>query len=813
MSEILSGLSVVELGAGSMPASIVGMLCADNGARVVKVEPPAGDRLRTQLPSGFLVWNRGKESLVADLRTARGVDEAQRWIDSADIVVDGFAPGRLSTWSLSLDALRSANPSLITCSISGFGATSAYSRIKAYDGVIAAKSGFYNRGDFGFRSGPIFSGAPLSSYGAAQMAFSGVLAALIERETSGAGQHVDATMFQGLTPTDYFLTTHFQMAMRSSGSKSAAEAAASPGGQFAASRYSMYALTKDNRWLTIALQQPQNARALISAIGLDHTYADPRFANAPVFATAEDAQSWETLLWDAAREKTWAELEATLFESIDIPFEEAVPSERALEHRQMIHNGHVVTVDDPVHGPVRQVGPIACFEKTPSRIETSAPALNAHAEPIAARAAVGGSRRPPSGGAPLAGVTIVEFGFFYAMPFGVSLAASLGARVIKLEDVNGDPIRFAFGGLPGCAKVMEGKESFAVDLKSDEGRAIVEQIIREADMFVLGFRSGVAERVGLDDASLRAINPRLVYVHSSGYGPAGPYAKRPMYAFTASATAGAFQRNAAYWMDPDLIGEFSVPELEAVVAPRVRAPADGDSNGSLAVCTSILLGLVHQKRAGEGQHLWTTMILGNAYAYSDDFNAYEGKVAGPRSDPEQFGLGALYRLYPVRDRWIFLAAPCESEWQALVLELGLSSLADDPRFADADARRQHGDALSALVGDALQHRSADEWEVALTKVGVGCAAVPEESFAAFCAGDDDLRATGLVAEVEHPVLGTIVRHGAPVRFSDAPARIASSCLYGDATAAILSELGYDGEAIEDLLDRSVVFGPDPDHKR
>ena len=171
------------------------------------------------------------------------------------------------------------------------------------------------------------------------------------------------------------------------------------------------------------------------------------------------------------------------------------------------------------------------------------------------------------------------------MPFGVSLASSLGARVIKLEDANGDPIRRAFGGYAGCAKVMEGKESLSIDLKSPEGRAIVHRIIESADVFVLGFRSGVAERVGLDYETLRTINPRLVYVHSSGYGPDGPYANRPMYAQTASATVGAFQRNSPYWMDPEVIGDFGVPELEAIVAPRVRGPADGDGNAALAVCS------------------------------------------------------------------------------------------------------------------------------------------------------------------------------------------------------------------------------------
>ena len=534
------------------------------------------------------------------------------------------------------------------------------------------------------------------------------------------------------------------------------------------------------------------------------------FAHAPIFASAEDAQTWETMVWEAFRERTWAELEPVLFADPDLPFERAVPSEVGLDHPQIIYNGHVVTVDDPALGPVRQVGPVTVMERSPSRIERSAPALGAHDAPRPERWSQ--AQGTSSKDAPLSGVTIVEFGFFFAMPFGVSLAGSLGARIIKVEGPNGDPIRQAFGGFAGCAKVMEGKESLAVDLKSPEGRAIVEQVIKDADVFVCGFRSGVAGRVGLDYETLKKINPRLVYVHSSGYGPSGPYANRPMYAQTASAAVGGFQRNSAYWMDPETVADFSVPELEAVVSPRVRAPADGDGNAALAVCSSILLGLMHQKRSNEGQLAWTTMILGNAYAYSDDFNHYEGKPPLARSDPEQFGLGALYRLYPTQEGWVFLAAPLQSEWVALARALGLAHLLDDPRFADRDARRANDAALAEYIESALKDRPASEWEQMLTTASVGCAEVYNGMFAAFCGADTEARRTGLVVEVAHPALGPLIRHGAPVKFSETPARIATSCLLGDATAKILSQLGYGAEVIDDLLNRGVVFGPTQETK-
>ena len=121
-------------------------------------------------------------------------------------MLTGFSVGRLDAWGISLDDWRAANPALITCSASGFGPNAGHSDLKCYEGVVAAKAGYYNRGDFGFRDGPIFSGGAVASSGCAQMAFSGILAALFARETTGRGQHLDATMFAGLTPIDYFGT-------------------------------------------------------------------------------------------------------------------------------------------------------------------------------------------------------------------------------------------------------------------------------------------------------------------------------------------------------------------------------------------------------------------------------------------------------------------------------------------------------------------------------------------------------------------------------------------------------------------------------
>ena len=159
-------------------------------------------------------------------------------------------------------------------------------------------------------------------------------------------------------------------------------------------------------------------------------------------------------------------------------------------------------------------------------------------------------------------------------------------------------------------------------------------------------------------------------MHAAGYGAHGPYSHRPVYASTALALAGNLTRHAGFWMDPDLSSDFSVVELQNVIAPRLRGPIDGDSNAAQTACSALMFGLFHQRRTGVGQFLSTSMIGGNVYSYSDDAVTYDGKPPVALSDPEQFGLNALYRLYQTGDGWIFLAATNDKERAALEADAG-----------------------------------------------------------------------------------------------------------------------------------------------
>ncbi len=798
---ICDGLVVVEMGAGSIPASFAGMLLADNGARVLKIEPPEGDRLREQHPSGFLVWNRGKESVVADLRTDAGRDRVRELAAHADVVIEGFATGVADDWGLGYDRLSARHPGLVYCAVTGFGSRGPYATIPAYEGVVAAKAGVYQLGAFGFRSGPIFIDAPLGSVGAGHQAVAGILAALVAREQSGRGQRVEASLVQGFNSLDYFGTMTWQHARQTAGDAAGTDPVA---GTVGASRYSFFVPTQDGRWVIFTQMLPHQAHTLSRAVGIEHTIDDPRFDKQPQFATAEDAQAWEDLLWEAMAAQPYEYWEKAFLADPDIAFELARFSEEGLDHEQIRHNGETVTVVDPDVGPIEQIGPLAQFGATPSRIERSAPALDDHdsVDGFAPRAATTG----PLPGHALDGITIVELGYFYAMPYGVTMTAALGARVVKLEGETGDPMRLSFGAPDvGAEKTMQGKESLALDLRTPEGQRIVQDLVADADVFVNGFRSGVAERMGLDYESMSARNPRLVYVRAAGYGVDGPYAHRPIYAQVAQAVAGSIGRHGGRWLDPAFTETLSTLEAQLVVLPRLRGIVDGDSNAALAVLSSLLFALYDQRRTGRGQLLSTTMIGGNALAYADDFLRYDGKRPLPAVDEENFGLHACYRLYRAASGWVFLAAPRARDWERLVDALGHPAALTDERFATEAGRRADDTALATVLGDLFATRDAQEWEGLLVPAGVACVSAFDASHSEFTCTDPVLRETGLVVEVDHPTFGTILRAGPPVVLSDTPGRVAAGCLLGEHTQAILTELGYTADQIDDLADRRVVF--------
>jgi crotonobetainyl-CoA:carnitine CoA-transferase CaiB-like acyl-CoA transferase len=807
----LVGLRVLDFSNSPAGAQATQTL-ADFGAEVVQVEPPAGSPLRT-LPS-FPLIARGKRSMVLNLHDAGDAALARAIALGADVLVETFRPGVMERLELGYEDLAKENPRLVYGSVSGFGRTGPYANAKAYEALVMARVGaLWASQSMVAREGPAHVSVPYCSYGASQQLLAGICAALHERERSGEGQRVEATLVNGLASLGTWnwylnvITSKFPDAFTPS----------SPVGNHGLPLTPMVfmlliALSKDGRWLQFSQVQLHLYMEMLKVMGLDWMLQDEEWKDAVWAAdTPKTGEFWDKL-YEAVQSKDLVEWNEVFDNDHDVWAETMRRGSELLDHPQMQHLGAVVEIDDPERGLVRQPGPIVKMFDSPAVLERGAPALDADGpglraapwETLGATDVVAGS----SGERALGDVTMLELGTFFAAPFGGTVLRELGARVIKVEPMAGEPMRnlLPFPEL-GAAKCLQGKESICVDLSTDEGREIVHALAKKSDIVLQSFRAGVAKRQGVDADTLRGINPNLVYLNSPGYGIDGPCGDRPAYAPTIGAGSGLVMRNIG-----SAIEERAGLSLAEIRADAIRlagagtteyAQADGIS--ALTAASAMTLGLLVRDRTGTSQEMLTTMLTSTAHALADDMVEYKDRVPTQAADAELLGYSARYRLYKTADEWVYLAAPRQGEWAALCAALeGEVDLAADGRFADEESRAANDAALAGVLARVFARRPAQRWEDTLLAADVGCVVAHREPPETVLQSAEFAGAADMLLEVEHPTFGEHVRLKPYVAFSRSATVAEPGSLAGQHTDAILEELEYSVEAIADLRERKVV---------
>lgn len=394
----------------------------------------------------------------------------------------------------------------------------------------------------------------------------------------------------------------------------------------------------------------------------------------------------------------------------------------------------------------------------------------------------------------LTGYRVLDCSIAMAGPFAAQRMGDLGADVIKVEPVTGEWQRHtAAGGARGnrinvsFLSLNRNKRSLAVDLKRPEGKQILLDLVKTADVFLQNYRPGVAERLGVDYETLSAINPRLVYVSMSGYGEDGPYRNRPGQDLILQGMSGAMLSAGREGEPPTPAGQYLVDAVTAYTAFEAA-----------------LAALLHRERTGEGQRVDINMLDAITTLQMQELSVFTvaGKPQARSAEPHaHVYIRAPYGAFATSDGFIIVAFPPLRKLGEVIGEPAFLSMNEE---ADGWTRR---DEIFARTREKLKQRSSAEWLKLFAEADIW--AGPVYGYADLVE-DPQIRHNGTFVEYDHPTEGKVKTPGFPFRMSKTPPKIYRGApVTGEDTRCILRDIGYDDTRIEALISGKVVAEEKP----
>jgi crotonobetainyl-CoA:carnitine CoA-transferase CaiB-like acyl-CoA transferase len=392
----------------------------------------------------------------------------------------------------------------------------------------------------------------------------------------------------------------------------------------------------------------------------------------------------------------------------------------------------------------------------------------------------------------LSGVRVVDLAHMLAGGYGSMLLGDLGAEMIKIEPLEiGDRTRllgppFVEGESGYFLGINRNKKSVALDLRTEDGRQVLYDLVRVSDVVFDNFRPGVMEEMGCGYEALKEINPRIIYCALSGFGETGPYRDRPAFDLAVQALSGAMS----------ITGEPGRPPV------RMGVPM-GDLGGSLFCALAISAALYAREKTGLGRKIEIALMdcLVSLLTYVGQYYLLDGKVPGPMASAHVSVVP--YQAFPTKDIYIVVAVFVEKFWQALCQVLGLEELVDDPRFADNDKRRDYREELIPILENIFRTRPGEEWLQLLTEAGIPSGPINtlDRVFA-----DPQVAARNMVVEIDHPKVGGFRSIGNPVKTPPMPeGPFEPPPMHGQHTQKVLRELlGYSSERVRELIEKGVI---------
>ncbi len=401
---------------------------------------------------------------------------------------------------------------------------------------------------------------------------------------------------------------------------------------------------------------------------------------------------------------------------------------------------------------------------------------------------------------PLKGLKVVDLSHIMAGPACSMLLADMGADVIKVEKIPGgdDSRRMVpptVANESAAFLIMNrNKRGIALNLKAEEGRAVLTRLLKDADVVIENYRRGTMEKMGFGYDVLHALNPKLIYCSISGFGRTGPYADRGGFDLVAQGMSGLMS----------ITGEGpGAPPMKA------GAPVTDIAAGILA-CVGILAALHSRASSGQGQMVDTSLFeAGIAFTYWHSAICFAtGQAPGPMGTAHP--LNGPYQAFPALDGWITVGAANQENWLRLLQVLEAPELENDARFVNNGQRMQNLAALTDVLTPLFKRHSVAEWLRRLEERGVPAGPVLD---IAQMHADPQALAREMIVETTHPVAGQVKAIGLPIKFSETPGSVNKAApLLGQHTLEVLREHGFSDIEIDQLLERGAIQTPESTRK-
>lgn len=383
----------------------------------------------------------------------------------------------------------------------------------------------------------------------------------------------------------------------------------------------------------------------------------------------------------------------------------------------------------------------------------------------------------------LQGVRVVDLTRILSGPFCTLMLADMGADVIKVEPLEGDPLRAQGAMVDGLswyyAAFNRNKRSLVLDLRSDQGRAALHRLIATADVVVENFRPGVMASMGLDWPTLTALRPGIIHTSVTGFGAQGPYANRPAFDFITQAMSGFMSCNGT----------------PAIGPLRTGAPIS-DLVAGLYAALGTVAALFRRTQTGQGERVGVAMLDGiislGAFLNASVLATGAAPVATGNDHP----LVAPYGLFTAQDGELAVAPSNDGVYAKLLQALDLAALQDHPDFCTNDLRVEHRAAINAHINARLAQAPKAYWIEKLNAAGVPCGVVLNLAEAL---ADPQVLSQEMVLHVPHAAHGTVKMTGFPVKFQEQPCAVRYPAPeLGAHTAVLLKSLGYSSAEIAAL---------------